>query len=142
MQQILLADSSYLHSSHCSGLITAPNTLCVMNPSRTTCISSNQTCVLPHRPESRPFFLCGMSILLLSPSASSCPSKFCSKGYLSFHPWSFLFTAFSIFFYNFYFICLSFSILCDSFHFYWCIVNIQYYTSFRCTAEWFTIFKG
>lgn len=105
MQQILF--SSYLHSSHCSALITAPNSLCVMNTSRTTCISSNQTCVLRHRPVSRPFFLCGMSILLLSPSASSCPSKLCSKGYLSFHPWSFLFTAFSIFFYNFYFICLS-----------------------------------
>lgn len=83
---------------HCS-----QHTLCVMNPSRTSCIFSNQTCVLPHKPVSRPFFLCGMSILLLSPTDFSCPSKLCSKGYLPFHPWSFLFTAFSIFFYNFHF---------------------------------------
>ena len=28
------------------------------------------------------------------------------------------------------------------FFFYWGIVDVQYYISFRCTTQWFTIFKG
>jgi len=106
--------------------VCSQHTLCIINLSRTTCVSYNPINPSLHHPflyTGYPFFLEWLFFLLqLTPLA---PENF--QGLPHTHPRSFLsatpmwfrgafllFTAFNTLFCNFHFVCLSHSSLCDS----------------------------